>query len=318
MTHWHPNYQPRDWTLVDYQEFRLAGCDVPFRGPGFDPFKSEPGAYFTCLGAAQTYGCFFERPFPTILSETLNLPVLNLAVGGAGPGFYTQFDCLTAAINRGRFAILQCMSGRSESNTKFAADGYVEYVRERATGAVMTSSEAWHRICAEDLASVEQLVAETRRSWIESSHRLLAAIKVPVAFFWFSRRTPDYTVNYEAIDLQLKQRQAGAQTSFFVDGLMGDFPQLIDEATMRAVAGSCAAYAECLSGRGMNQPLINRFTGEPFSDTGLNMGPEYKIDYTRNTYYPSPEMHQDAAASLLPVIAALPPRTNQIGGRTPW
>src|SRR5690606_31165094 len=39
---WHPEYQPRDWTLIDYQEFRIDGCHVPFRGPGFDPRAAEP------------------------------------------------------------------------------------------------------------------------------------------------------------------------------------------------------------------------------------------------------------------------------------
>jgi Domain of unknown function (DUF6473) len=302
---WHPNYQTRDWALVDYQEFHLGGCDVPFRGPGFDPLAAARGSYFSCIGAAQTYGCFFPRPFPTILAESIGLRALNLAVGGAGPGFYTQFESLIAAMNRGRFVILQCMSARSESNALYEANGYVEFVRERDTGQSVTSSDAWHRMVAEDIDSAETRLAESRQSWIESSHRLLDKLEVPVIFFWYSRREPDYVIDRAAIREQLKKRAAGEKTSFFVDGLVGDFPQLIDGKTMRAVADRCAATVSCLSGRGMGQPLIDRFSGLPFADTGLKLGPEYGIDYSKNVYYPSAEMHEDAAAALTPAVERL-------------
>ena len=310
MEQWHPNYQPRDWVVVDYQEFRLPGLDIPFRGPALDPFAVAPGSFFTCIGAAQTYGCLYEKPFPTLLSEAIGLPVLNLAVGGAGPGFYAQYDVLIEAMNRSRFVVLQAMSGRSEGNSRFAPDGYVEFVRERATGERVTSSEAWHRIVAEEIGEAERYVTESRQSWIDSSHRLLSRLSVPVVFFWFSRRGQDYAVDYASIEEQLRRRAAGEATSFFVDGLVGEFPQLIDLSAASAVAARCAAMAECTSARGMNQPIINRFTGKPIVNPELEGGPEYKyFDYTKNAYYPSAEMHEDAAVALLPVVRDLLART---------
>jgi len=303
MEQWHPDYQPRDWNVVDYQEFRLPGLDIPLRGPALDPLAVAPGSFFTCIGAAQTYGCLYSRPFPIILSESLGMPALNLAVGGAGPGFYTQYPVLIDAMNRSRFVILQAMSGRSEGNSRFAPEGYVEFVRERSTGARMTSSEAWHRIVTEDLANAEQYVAESRASWVESSHKLIGMLKVPVIFFWFSRRGHDYQVDHPAIREQLRKREAGEITSFFVDGLVGDFPQLIDHGAAQSVAQAAAAYAECISARGMGQPIINRFTGKPCTNDEKDGGPEYKFfDYTKNVYYPSAEMHEDAATVLLPIV----------------
>jgi hypothetical protein len=58
-------------------------------------------------------------------------------------------------------------------------------------------------------------------------------------------------------------------------------------------------YIECVSDRGTPQPLISRFTGKPTSvvdraDLGALTEPF-------NTYYPSPEMHVDAANALLDV-----------------
>jgi hypothetical protein len=56
-------------------------------------------------------------------------------------------------------------------------------------------------------------------------------------------------------------------------------------------------YVECISARGLPQPLVSRFTGEPASvvhRADLGAG---KQDF--NTYYPSPEMHVDAADALI-------------------
>src|SRR5690606_41054750 len=68
---------------------------------------------------------FYPRPFPILLSEALGMPALNLAVGGAGPGFYAQYPRLIEAMNRGRFVILQCMAARHAGNSRFEPDGYV-------------------------------------------------------------------------------------------------------------------------------------------------------------------------------------------------
>ena len=83
---WYPEYQARDADIVDYQEFALAGCDVRFRGPALDPWAQPQGSFFTCLGAAQTYGCYYAHPYPQLLAERFGMPALNLAVGGTGPG----------------------------------------------------------------------------------------------------------------------------------------------------------------------------------------------------------------------------------------
>ena len=131
MNQWFPDYPARDGDNVDYHPFTRDGCPVPFRGPGFDPLAVPEGSFFTCLGAAQTYGCFVERPFPDLLADRLGLSALNLAVGGAGPGFYLQYPALVAAMNRGRFVVLQAMEARHEANSRFATDGYVEFLRDR-------------------------------------------------------------------------------------------------------------------------------------------------------------------------------------------
>ena len=302
MQRWYPDYQTRDIDIVDYQEFRLKDCDVPFRGPAIDPFAAAPGSFFTCLGAAQTYGCYYERPFPTLLSEALGLPVLNLAVGGTGPGFYLQYPSLIEAMNRGRFVVLQAMAARHERNSRFEPDGYVEFVTDRKKGDSVTSATAWQRIMAEEPENALTYVDEVRQNWVETTRKLVKQITVPVIFFWFARRPADYAIDMDAALAQIKRREEGGDQSHFVDALAGDFPHYVDGPSARAAATLCDGYAECLSPRGMGQPLVNRHTGKPMGDISFEaLGPEFVgLHQTHNVYYPSAEMHEDAFRALLP------------------
>ena len=304
MQRWFPDYQTRDRDIVDYQEFHLKGCDVPFRGPAFDPFAAERGSFFTCVGAAQTYGCYYDKPFPNLLSEAIGMPCLNLAVGGTGPGFYLQYPSLIEAMNRGRFVILQAMSARHEGNSRFAPDGYVEFVKDRSTGESITSSAAWRRIMAEEPENALRYIDEVRRSWIETTRKLKQEITVPVIFFWYARRDWDYEIDMEAALAQTQRRREGADEGHFVDAIAGDFPQYVDGASARRAAAMCDATAECVSSRGMGQLLINRHTGKPVGDISFEaLGAEFtSLHQTHNVYYPSAEMHEDAAQALLPVV----------------
>ena len=300
-----PEYQQRDIDIVDYQEFTLPGCPAPFRGPCFDPQVAAPGSYFTCLGAAQTFGCFVDRPFPEIVAERTGLKALNLAVGGTGPGFYLQYPSLIAAMNRGRFVILQCMAARHESNSRFEADGYVEFVKDRVHGDSVDSGTAWRRVIDEEFDKAPCYVAESRASWLATMRKLVDAITVPVVFFWFSRREPDYAIDWPAVREQKRERDQGMFTGHFIDGLSGDFPHYVDGPSARAAAAMCGAQASCLSRRGMGALLINRHTGKPIDGADYaGSGPEFQaLREGRNLYYPSAEMHCDAADALLPVIA---------------
>ena len=307
MQRWYPEYQTRDEDIVDYQEFTVPGCDVKFRGPGFDPFAADQGSFFTCLGAAQTYGCFYEHPYPDLLGEKIGLRPLNLAVGGTGPGFYLQYPALIEAMNRGKFVVLQAMAARHETNSRFEADGYVEFVRDRVRGDSVNSGEAWRRIIDEEIEKAPQYVAESRASWLETTRRLVEAITVPVIFFWFSRREPDYEIDWDAIREQAEKRQRGEYTGHFIDGLSGDFPHYVDGSTARAASAMCDAEARCLSSRGMGQPILRLSTGKPIGpDDYKGKGPEYQALLSgKNEYYPSAEMHADAAEVLEPVARTL-------------
>src|SRR5687767_7648017 len=87
-------YQQLDRRLFDYDLQSLAGIpDKAFRGPAVD--LSRP--YVACIGAAQTFGRFCERPFPALLADRLGIQFLNLGVGGASPRLFDVPEFLELA-----------------------------------------------------------------------------------------------------------------------------------------------------------------------------------------------------------------------------
>ncbi|MFA5581480.1 MAG: DUF6473 family protein [Paracoccaceae bacterium] len=193
--------------------------------------------------------------------------------------------------------IVQIMSGRSQSNGYYHCDG-LEYVTLHATGERMGAAEAWDRLIrgrafpggrygrgAARLLAQPRLrarVAEARAAWGASMEALLARIEVPVVLLWFSRRAPEYRAGY------------GSSRRLF-----GEFPHLINEATLAPLRPRASAYVECISDRGSPQPLISRFTGAHVTVDTANDRPDLASKpWVVNHYYPSPEMHADAAAAL--------------------
>jgi hypothetical protein len=267
-------YQKRDHEVIDYELFELPGVRSQIRGPA--PDSLARGEYFACLGAAQTFGCLCEQPFPALLAERLDLPALNFGFAGAGPRFFLQREPLLSYTNEARFAIVQVMSGRSEDNSLFESRG-VEQLTRRSDGGRIGAAEAYKELLAgESVERMKEIVEETRNNWVESYSRLLEAIEVPTILVWFAKRPPEYEERYDD-----------------VWGMFGEFPQFVNRAMMDRIADLSDEYVECVSSRGWPQRLFSRFTGQPVS---IDLGGTW-VEYDR--YYPSPEMHLDVADALV-------------------
>ncbi len=277
-------YQERDHEIVDYQMWNLEGVAHPLRGPR--PAALDHGRYIACLGAAQTFGCLCESPFPQLLEVHLGRPVLNLGVGGAGPRYFADHPELMARANASALAVVQVMSGRSEDNSLFLSGG-MEYLTRRADGARMGAETAYAELLRDGPPdAVRRVIEETRRNWIDSSRRLLSGLRVPTILLWFSRRSPDYVPDYSR-----------------VHRLFGEFPQLVDRGMIETIAPMADAYVEYAGQDGTPHILRSRFTGEPVAITGRqDLGSRV---LPTNTYYPTPEMHMAVADLLTPLIASM-------------
>jgi len=293
-------YQDRDREIVDYQLYRLKNVNFDLRGP--KPRSFEKDDFFVCVGAAQTFGCFCEKPYPTLLSERLGTQALNLGFGGAGPYFFLKQKDVINYINNAKFAIVQVMSGRSEDNAVFDSGG-LSWGRRRADGTGVRDyviysellkgyndkQRIWppvryvKEICAllrRDYA--KKIIAETRQNWVNNYKRLLKEIKVPKIVFWFSKRNTAYKENYKD-----------------VWHLFGEFPQLVNADMVNEIKRYSNEYVECISERGTPQLLISRFTGKPAEINHATLDKDIVWrDWKYNDYYPSPEMHIDAANVL--------------------
>lgn len=282
-------YQAPDWWIVDYELYSppdlprdfYPGFPLRLRGPA--PGEGAPGSYIACVGAAQTFGRFCEEPFPALVSNALGIPTLNLGVSGGSPQLFTRQPGLIERMNRSALVILQVMSARNEDNSLFEGGG-LGSLKDRSTGERMRGEKAFERLLASgDQALLKRIVGETRETWIASNSQLLSLIKVPTVLLWFSVREPRYTEGYDS-----------------VHELFGDFPHLVNEKMVESVSSSCDAYVECVTVRGRPQQLRNRFTGKPTCFVLPDGG-----EVTENRYYPSPEMHQDAASRLVPICQKL-------------
>ena len=276
-------YADPDWEVVDYQMYcldsevidRQTNTVLLLRGP--KPQNLESGEYFVCIGAAQTFGRFCERPYPTLLQERLGLQALNLGRGGAGPSFFSKDnDKLLRYINGARFAVIQVMAGRSEGNSLFNSNGLGFYTRV-SDGTWIGCDDAFKELLEKnDEEYVKEIVAETRHNWVNNYKELFEKIRVPKILFWFSSRRPDYMEKYSNLH-----------------SLFGEFPQLVNSNMVNELRKYCDEYVECVSRRGMPHLLINRFTGKP-----VVVKDPWGGAWDKNWYYPSQQMHIDAANAL--------------------
>ena len=273
-------YQDRDYEIIDYELWQLNGFGRPFRGP--KPEILQENQHIVCVGAAQTFGCYTPEPFPALLQKILGVNALNMGVAGAGPAFFSKKNNFRYEINKGSLSIVQIMSGRSESNSLFQSSRG-EMLTRIEDGKVLGSAPAYQQLLDNyDKHSIDCLIEENRHNWIKNYKELLTQIKIPKILFWFSERDTSYQKDYTNVH------------KFF-----GKFPQLVNDEWLHEITAYADEYVTCVSDRGMPQQLYSRFTGEKSSiNKRKDLDGAGKV---ANDYYPSPEMHEDAAAVLEPV-----------------
>ena len=300
-------YQRRDRDVVDYALWRATRDGEHLRGP--PPPSLAPGSYFACIGAAQTFGCLVERPWPALLAARIGLPALNLGVAGAGPRLFLEARW-RPLLDGAAFVVFQVMSGRSADCSRFASGGR-ERLTIRADGRTLGADQAWREALFADVErrrnpivrgvlnrvhacfgrrAIRRLVEETQADWVASVQALLDVTRAPKLVLWFSKRAPRHRPRFHS-----------------VPALFGEFPQLVDERMLAAICSRADGLVSCVSSRGSPQPLRDRKTGALVvvhpADAGSGEDPH--VVWTHNAYYPSPEMHEDAAEALVAPCLAL-------------
>jgi len=184
--------------------------------------------------------------------------------------------------------IVQVLSGRSQSNSLFRNIRHGMRGIHLVDGREVAADEFYSWLIGQDAQLARKVVAETRENYVLAMTQVLDAIKPPKILFWFSVRRPEYK---EHLELPVRR-------------LLGDFPQLVNQAMVEQLRSRADIYVECISSRGLPQPIFDR-SGNPTSFGGFSPLPSQVIMKTENRYYPSPEMHEDAAALLIPACREL-------------
>ncbi len=277
-------YRIQDKEILDYQCYKYL--DKEMRGP-----KPNLGSsYFACLGAAQTFGRYCEKPFPNLLSNKLGVDVLNWSNGGAGPLHFLQKPEILEAVNNARFAIVQVLSARSgTSNSVYESLGLANVIRRNDQKKMRSEMVFRELVNGQDPRGKEKgfiadLIEETRENYVFNMIQLLEQIKVPKILFWFSVRSPLYK------DIDVENLAIGDDVANNdLTPLFNDFPQMVNQEMVDVIKLKSNLYVECISSEGLPHDLID-FQGKK---VGVN------------NYYPSPEMHEEAAAELLPLCQQL-------------
>lgn len=280
-------YQKRDFDFFNYDLYTLTDPQTkkPFilRGPALPTL--EPGAYFSSIGSAFTYGCYTHHPYTQMIADELKFPGINLGIQGAGPCYYLNPDnrLLLDIVNRSKFAIVAVMSGRSVSNSLFEVSlKSQEKLRMVGEKNYQPAHKLYNWLLENhDREYIKEIIAETRDNFVKEYIELLTQIKVPKILLWFSKREPEYQEKYDDEVWQL----------------LGKFPHLVNRQMMDSIKEHSDEYVECVTGVGTPQILFNRFSGQPGI---VKKDPGYGYSSSNyNMYYASPEMHLDAANQLL-------------------
>lgn len=157
----------------------------------------------------------------------------------------------------------------------------------RADGRKLGAAPAWAEFLTNnERSAVDALVDETRENWTTNFIQLLETITVPTILFWISEREPSCRRTYTN-----------------ANQLFGKFPQLVDSTWLDRIEPHAGNLVYSVSSRGLPQPLTDRKTGEKTSvAVREDLGGGHR---SVNNYYPSPEMHADAARALLPACRQL-------------
>lgn len=273
-------FQVRDAAVVDYQLFELPEIDHLLRGP--QPPRLGMRQYAAVMGSGSSFGVLVAAPFVHRLAAAIDFPFLNLSIGAASPAHFLANPAYVDYANRARFCIVQVMSARGSGNGYFEAENGKGRLRPRGSALPFVACDvAFAKMIEhEPRALVRAVASDLRANWVKEMIQLLTRIEVPKILLWFAKRPPAYREaedNYAAL--------AGLSPQFVHQAMLDDIKPFVDD------------YVEVVSTRGMPHVPLDRATGDP------RLGGDGKP--VVETYYPSPEMHEDAFRSLLPAL----PRT---------
>ncbi|MGB6229748.1 MAG: DUF6473 family protein [Litorimonas sp.] len=276
-------YQKTDRNVIDYDLWFGKDWRRGFRGPRSNLASAHD---IVCIGAAQTFGRFVERPFSLQLSEILQKTVLNLGVSGSGPDFYLSSPDLMQHLRQAGTVILQAMSGRSVSagclETMPNNFGVLRFTDGLESETPYMAQKAYEKLRKERGEEAFQTqVAAVQKRWVELYLELYREIPGRKLLLWLSSEAPG-----DNVDL--------------TNSPLGTFPHFVTAGMVEALAEAGYEVVECILKDMPAQVLVNDRTGvvEEVFDRKSFPGRPDRLR-ALNNYYATPELHDLATRKLV-------------------
>jgi len=325
---WYHSADRRD-AGIEYGELTVPGCGYVFRGRSTSIDQSKP--FGACIGSATTFGRFIRNPYPKQLEAATAMPFYNLGISGARPEAYLANESLMEMLRKANIVIVELMSARGYPSALFAPAGY------DANKGQFMDWLGWHA----------HRGADARLNWLLTQGERNEPVFVDHVYeIGFPYLTPeqreflrDTVVAHYTNDLMVLLREIGKpvlgllvtrsgpwqargtrEPSSFAEW-SGSYPHFVDGAVVAYLRHQGIPVVISRSGRGLPFTVRNWKNNEPAAVFPWQQNPSL------NSYYPSQEIHDDAAAELLkhPLIrgivnvkagaepAMLPPRPRLSG-----
>jgi hypothetical protein len=192
------SFQTRNAAAPNHPTVIYPGSTLRFRAPEGDPSR----AHVLCLGGTETFGRFVEEPYPELLSDLIETPVINMGVAGGGLDVVLNDGAIAMASETATSIVLQIPGAQNLNNRLYTVHPRRNDRFLRASGILRTiyrdvDFTEFHftrhmldhlRCLSEDRFDIVR--NELRVAWMARMQRVLSQARVPVHLLWLACRPP--------------------------------------------------------------------------------------------------------------------------------
>jgi hypothetical protein len=183
---------------LDYFPCQYGTSRLLFRGPR----RNIDRPYLACLGGTETYGKYVQAPFPVLLEEAVDMPVVNLGCVNAGADVYLNETPVADLASRAQAIVLQITGAQNLSNRYYSVHPRrndrvlgatpllralfreVDFTEFHFTNHLLTS------LASRSPDRFEVLAEELRAAWVTRMKLLLSRLQCPVVLLWLGEGAP--------------------------------------------------------------------------------------------------------------------------------